>query len=477
MQLNFIADQSVASHSGRTLPVIDPSDGQPFDDIQRSDERDIDDAVRAARQCFEGPWSALSAAERGRLLMALSRKVAEHADELAAIEQLDCGKPTSQAAADAAALARYFEFYAGACDKFHGETIPYQNGYSVFTWREPHGVTGHVIPWNYPMQIFGRSVGGALAAGNCCVVKPAEDACLSLIRVAQLAAECGFPPGAINIVTGYGHEVGDALARHPGIDHISFTGSPRVGTLIEQAAAERHCPCTMELGGKSPQIVFADADLDAAIPMIVNAIIQNSGQTCSAGSRLLVERSIYETLLARLASAFEALRVGPATMDLDLGPLIRQSQQQRVWDFLSDAHNDGISIVAQGQIIDDAPEGGFYQAPTLLRDVPVNHRLAQEEVFGPVLSSMAFDSEEQAIEMANATEFGLVAGVWTRDGGRQFRVAKRLRSGQVFINNYGAAGGVELPFGGVKASGHGREKGFEALYGFTVLKTVAIRHG
>ena len=217
--------------------------------------------------------------------------------------------------------------------------------------------------------------------------------------------------------------------------------------------------------------------MDAAIPMIVNAIIQNSGQTCSAGSRLLVERSIYETLLARLASAFEALRVGPATMDLDLGPLIRQSQQQRVWDFLSDAHNDGISIVAQGQIVDDAPEGGFYQAPTLLRDVPVNHRLAQEEVFGPVLSSMAFDSEEQAIEMANATEFGLVAGVWTRDGGRQFRVAKRLRSGQVFINNYGAAGGVELPFGGVKASGHGREKGFEALYGFTVLKTVAIRHG
>ena len=237
MQLNFIANQSVASHSGRTLPVIDPSDGQPFDDIQRSDERDIDDAVRAARQCFEGPWQKISAAERGRLLMALSRQVAEHADELAALEQRDCGKPTKQAAADAAALARYFEYYAGACDKLHGETIPYQAGYSVFTWYEPHGVTGHVIPWNYPMQIFGRSVGGALAAGNCCVVKPAEDACLSLIRVAQLAAEVGFPPGAINIVTGYGHEVGDALARHPGIDHISFTGSPKVGTIIQQVAA------------------------------------------------------------------------------------------------------------------------------------------------------------------------------------------------------------------------------------------------
>ena len=477
MQLNFIANQSVASHSGRTLPVIDPSDGQPFDDIQRSDERDIDDAVRAARQCFEGPWSALSAAERGRLLMALSAKVAQHADELAALEQRDCGKPTRQAKADAAALVRYFEFYAGACDKLHGETLPYQNGYSVFTWREPHGVTGHVIPWNYPMQIFGRSVGGALAAGNVCVVKPSEDACLSLLRVAQLAAEVGFPAGALNIVTGYGHEVGDALARHPGIDHISFTGSPKVGTLIQQVAAERHCPVTLELGGKSPQIVFADADLDAAIPTIINAIVQNAGQTCSAGSRLLVEESIYEPLLERLGAAFEALRVGPAAMDLDLGPLIRQSQQQRVWDFLSDAQVAGIAMVAQGVVVDEAPESGFYQAPTLLRDVPVNHRLAQEEVFGPVLSAMSFRDEDHAVQLANATRFGLVAGIWTRDGARQFRMAKRVQSGQVFINNYGAGGGVELPFGGVKSSGYGREKGFEALHGFTTLKTVAVRHG
>ena len=477
MQLNFIANQSVASHSGRTLPVIDPSDGQPFDDIQRSDERDINDAVRAAHQCFEGPWSALSAAERGRLLMALSRKVAEHADELAAIEQRDCGKPTSQAAADAAALARYFEFYAGACDKFHGETIPYQNGYSVFTWREPHGVTGHVIPWNYPMQIFGRSVGGALAAGNCCVVKPAEDACLSLIRVAQLAAECGFPPGAINIVTGYGHEVGDALARHAGIDHISFTGSPRVGTLIQQVAAERHCPVTLELGGKSPQIIFADADLDAAVPVVINAIVQNAGQTCSAGSRVLIDQAIYPAMLERLGAAFEALRVGPAALDLDVGPLIRASQQQRVWDFLSDAQAAGIATVALGRVVDEAPETGFYQAPVLLADVPVAHRVAQEEVFGPVLSAMPFRDEDHAVELANATAFGLVAGVWTRDGARQFRMARRVKSGQVFINNYGAGGGVELPFGGYKSSGYGREKGFEALYGFTVLKTVAVRHG
>jgi aldehyde dehydrogenase (NAD+) len=477
MQLHYIGNTGVRASGGRTLPVIDPSDGQPYDEIQRGTAEDLDAAVRAARQCLDTAWGKLSAAERGRLLHKLSAKVAEHADELAAIEQRDCGKPTRQAKADALALVRYFEFYAGACDKLHGETLPYQDGYAVLTWREPHGVTGHVIPWNYPMQIFGRSVGGALAAGNACVVKPSEDACLSLLRVAELAAEVGFPAGAINIVTGYGHEVGDALARHPGIDHISFTGSPRVGTLIQQVAAERHCPVTLELGGKSPQVVFADADLDAALPVIVNAIVQNGGQTCSAGSRLLVERPLYEPLLDRLGGLFANLRVGPAAMDLDVGPLIRASQQQRVWDFLSDAQHAGIPMVAQGQIVDEAPETGYYQAPTLLRDVPPAHRLAQEEVFGPVLAAMSFADEDEAVALANGTQFGLVAGVWTRDGARQLRMARRIRSGQVFVNNYGAGGGVELPFGGVKSSGHGREKGFEALYAFTTLKTVAIRHG
>src|SRR3954470_23828166 len=376
MQQHYIANTAVRSSSERTLPVIDPSDGQQYDTIQRGTPEDIDAAVKAARHCYEGMWCKLSAAERGRLLMRLSLKVAEHSEELAAIEQRDCGKPTKQARADAVALARYFEFYAGACDKLHGETLPYQDGYTVMTWREPHGVTGHVIPWNYPMQIFGRSVGGALAAGNTCVVKPSEDACLSLIRVAEIAAEVGFPAGAINIVTGYGHEVGDALARHEGVDHISFTGSPPVGTLIQQVAAERHCPVTLELGGKSPQIIFEDANLDEALPVVINAIVQNAGQTCSAGSRLLVQKAIYEPLLDKLATAFENLRVGPAEMDLDVGPLIRQTQQQRVWDFLSDAQVADIQMVAQGRIVDEAPEGGFYQAPTLLRDVPVTHRIA-----------------------------------------------------------------------------------------------------
>jgi aldehyde dehydrogenase (NAD+) len=315
------------------------------------------------------------------------------------------------------------------------------------------------------------------AAGNAAVVKPAEDACLSLLRVADLAAECGLPDGALNIVTGLGAEAGAALTEHPGIQHLSFTGSPATGARVAAAAAQHHCPVTLELGGKSPQIVFADADLDLALPSLVNAIVQNAGQTCSAGSRLLVEQSIYERLLALLSERFSALRAGPALADLDCGPLIRASQLTRVRSFLADAEREGIATAARGGIVADAPEGGFYAAPTLLRDVPPQNRLAREEVFGPVLAAIPFVDEADAIRLANATDYGLVAGVWTRDGGRQLRIARAVQSGQVFVNSYGAGGGIELPFGGVKHSGYGREKGLEALYGLTTLKTVVVRHG
>ncbi len=476
MHQHYIDNRTIAPSSGDSIPVVDPSTGQEFDSIARGNAADIDRAVQAARRAYEGAWGKLTAAERGRLMLRLSNKVLDHFDELAALESRDCGKPTKQARADVTAIARYFEFYGGAADKLHGETLPYQNGYTVLTLREPHGVTGHIVPWNYPLQIFGRSVGGALAAGNACVVKPAEDACLSLLRIAELAADVGFPPGAINIVTGYGHEAGDALVRHPGIDHISFTGSPAIGILVTQAAAANHTPVTTELGGKSPQIVFEDADIDALLPVAINAIVQNAGQTCSAGSRLLVQRGVYEKVLDRLGNAFAALRAGPAGSDLDCGPLIRKSQQSRVAQFLADARKDGIATVAQGSLEQGAPEQGYYQVPTLLRDVPITHRLARDEVFGPVLAAIPFEDEADALRIANGTDYGLVASVWTRDGARQFRIARKVRAGQVFINNYGAGGGIELPFGGVKASGHGREKGFEALYSFTVLKTISIKH-
>ena len=477
MKLHHIANQHVAPASGQDIPVIDPSTGEQFDAIARGNAADIDRAVHAARDAFKGDWGRLTATERGRLMQRLSQHMLAHIDELAAIESRDCGKPTTLARGDVTAVARYFEFYAGAADKLMGETIPFYNGHTVFTLREPFGVTGHVIPWNYPLQIFGRSVAASLAVGNACVVKPAEDACLSILRVAEMAAEVGFPAGALNIVTGYGHEAGDLLVRHPGVDHVSFTGSPRVGQLVVQAAAEHHAPVTLELGGKSPQIIFGDADMDAMTTVVTNAIVQNAGQTCSAGSRALVHRPVYEAVVERLAQAFTATRTGPASMDLNCGPLIRESQMQRVRSFVELAKSDGLPIAAQGQLVPEAPKAGFYQVPTLIRDVPIAHRLAQEEIFGPVLTISPFDDEDHAIELANGTEYGLAAALWTQDGGRQPRMARRLQSGQVFVNNYGAGGGIELPFGGVKASGHGREKGFEALYSFTTLKTVTLKHG
>ena len=328
--LNRIGGRALPAQGGDTLPMIDPSTGEAFAQIPHSGAADVDDAVRAARSAFDGAWGRTPGVERGRVLARASALVLAHAKELVAIESQDCGKPTAQAKADVLAIARYFEFYAGAADKVGGLTLPYLAGYTVLADREPHGVTGHIIPWNYPLQIFGRSVGAALAAGNACVVKPAEDACLSLLRVADLLAEAGLPAGALSIVCGLGREAGAALAAHAGLDHISFTGSPLTGTAVTQAAAVNHVPVTLELGGKSPQIVFDDADLDAAVPVILNAIVQNAGQTCSAGSRLLVQRGVYEALLVKLRPAFEALSVGPAAGNPGCGPLIRASQLAHV---------------------------------------------------------------------------------------------------------------------------------------------------
>ena len=463
---------------GQTLPLENPSDGSVLTRIARGTAADIDAAVAAARAALDsGAWGRMTAAERGRVLSAIGRQVLEQADMLAHLEALDVGKPLKQGRADALALARYLEFYGGAADKVHGQTLPYQAGYTALTLREPHGVTGHIVPWNYPMQIVGRSVGAALAMGNACVLKPAEEACLTVLAFARIAMQAGLPPGALNVVTGLGDEAGAALSSHPGIDHISFTGSVTTGALVQAAAAVNCIPVTLELGGKSPQIVFADADLDAALPSLVNAGIQNAGQTCSAASRILVQRPVFDAVLARMAERYRALRVGPALRDLDVGPLISKRQHEIVSRYLALARDSGLQIAAQAEIVSDAPAGGHYLRPSLVAGAGPDHRLAQEEIFGPVQVVIPFDAEAEALCIANGTPFGLVAGVWTRDGGRQLRIARALKCGQVFINNYGAGGGVELPFGGVKRSGHGREKGFEALYGFSSLKTIAIHHG
>jgi aldehyde dehydrogenase (NAD+) len=473
----FIAGEWRACASGETLALDNPSDGSELARIARGSATDIDAAVAAAHSALDGDWGRMAAAERGRVLCAIGRKVLENVELLARLEALDVGKPLKQGRADAVALARYLEFYGGAADKVHGETLPFQNGYTALTLREPHGVTGHIVPWNYPMQIVGRSVGAALAMGNACVLKPAEEACLTVLAFARIAHEAGLPAGALNVVPGLGDEAGASLSAHAGIQHISFTGSVATGMLIQSAAAKNAVPVTLELGGKSPQIVFADADLDAALPSLVNAGIQNAGQTCSAASRILVERGVFEQVRERMAERYRRLSIGPAMLDLDMGPVISKRQQSIVEHFLALGRDSGLKIAAQGEISADAPRGGSYVRPTLFDDVPANHALAQQEIFGPVQVLIAFDGEAEALRIANGTAYGLVAGVWTRDGGRQLRMARALKCGQVFINNYGAGGGVELPFGGVKHSGHGREKGFEALYGFSTLKTVAIHHG
>jgi aldehyde dehydrogenase (NAD+) len=472
---HLIGGSWIETADDQVIEIIDPSSGEQIGFLSEGRKEDIDRAVTAARAAISGDWGNLTPVERGRLLYKLGQLISDHQEELAAIEVRDVGKPLTQARNDVIACARYCEFYSGAVDKLHGQTIPYQNGYTVLTLREPHGVTGHIIPWNYPLQIIGRSVIGALAAGNAVVIKPGEDASLSTLFFGKLTIEAGFPPGAVNIVTGYGEGAGAALAGHPGINHLSFTGSSRVGTLVQKAAADNTVQVTLELGGKSPQIIFEDANQDEALPFIVNAAIQNAGQTCSAGSRVLIHNPIYEEFVGKLMRKFESLVVGPAMDDHDIGPLISEKQKQRVESYLDRTLD--LQILARGKLAASIPENGFYALPVLLGDVPQDHCLAKEEIFGPVLSLIRFGSEKEAVEIANQSRYGLVAGVWTREGARQLRVAKSLECGQVFINNYGAGGGVELPFGGVKGSGFGREKGMEALYGFTTLKTIAISHG
>lgn len=477
MTQHFINGRYVTGRTGETMAVLAPATGEEFTRIACGNAQDIDDAVKAAQAAYEGAWGKLTAAERGRLISKLALKVQDNFEELAKIEARDTGKPMAQARADIEATARYFEFYGGAADKVHGHIIPFLNGYSVNVVHEPYGVTGHILPWNYPAQMIGRSLTASLAMGNAVVLKPAEDACQSALRLAELASEVGFPDGAINIVTGRGHEAGEALCRNPGVGFISFTGSPQVGQIIQKACADNFITCTLELGGKSPQIIFDDADFDAAIPTVCKAIVQNTGQTCSAGSRVLVQKNVYDEFIGAVAKEFTKLRAGTPEMDLDCGPVINAKQRGRVQSFIDQAREQGIPVLAEGAIAQGVPNGGFYVTPTLFGQVPRGNRLEQEEVFGPVLAAFSFEDEEDAVRLANSTAYGLVAGVWTGNGGRQQRVAKRVRAGQVFINGYGAGGGIELPFGGTGKSGHGREKGFMALEEFAVTKTIVHKHG
>lgn len=473
---HLIGGEWVPSASGQTFESYNPATGEVLAYLARGNAEDVDRAVRSARQRFESrEWQEMSPAQRGRILLRMAEILRRRREELATLEALDTGKPISQARTDVDVAARYFEYYGGVADKVLGQVIPVQWGVLDFTLREPYGVCAQIIPWNYPIQIGARGIAPALACGNCVVVKPAEEASLTCLKLGEIALEAGLPPGALNVVTGYGPEAGAALAGHPDINHLTFTGSVETGVLVMKRAAENVVPVTLELGGKSPHLLFADADLEQALPVIQRSILQNCGQTCSAGSRLLVERSIQERVVEELERRFRRVRIGHPLEDPELGPLISEAQRRRVLGYMEVARQEGVEVRVGGK--PPAGEGltGYYFEPTLLAGVRPGTRIFTEEIFGPVLAVTPFDEVEEALHLANATPYGLVAGVWTRDLGKALYLASRIRAGQVFINTYGAGGGVELPFGGYKKSGFGREKGLEALLQYTQVKNVAIR--
>lgn len=470
---SFIGGRHVPSLT--TYANIDPATGDHLGDVSRGGADEVDRAVRAAAKA-QREWKRSSPEQRSRLLIATAEAIRTHRDELARIESEDTGKPLTQAYADVDVCARYFEFYGHTIEAYYGTTIPLADDMHVYTRREPYGVTGHIVAWNYPLQLIGRAAATSLATGNCAVAKPADETPRSTVRLAELIHSVGFPAGAFNVVTGLGAEAGAALSAHPGVAHLGFVGSTQVGSQIAHAAADRVVPTILELGGKSANIVFADADVDAAIPSLVRSIIQNAGQTCSAGARLIVARDVHAEVIDKLAAALEQVTIGHGLDDPMLGPLISVGQQERVEGFLTDI--GGARIVTGGTrptgLADDLG-GGAFIAPTLVDGVSPGSTIAQQEVFGPVVVAMTFADDEEAVDLANGTEYGLVSALWTRDLSRAHRIAAEVEAGQVFVNTYGAGGGVELPFGGFKKSGYGREKSIEALDEYTQTKTVVIR--
>ena len=404
---------------------------------------------------------------RAKALTRLARRIEAEERVLSELETRDTGKPLTQAKADVAATVRYLDYYAGSIERLEGRQIPLGPDVLDYTVREPWGVCAQIIPWNYPLQVTARCAAPALAAGNAVIVKPSELASVTPLRFAEFAEDAGVPRGMIQVATGDG-ATGAALAGHAGVDHVTFVGSAATGAKVAEGCARRLVPVELELGGKSPNVVFADADLAKAIPAIVAALIQNAGQSCSAGTRLLVERAAFDEVVERVAVALDEVTIGPGIEDRQLGPLISPPQLQRATRMLDAAREQGAGVRGGEH------RGGLYLAPALVTHVTPAMELFGEEVFGPVLTASAFDSDRDGIALANATPYGLVAGVWTRDLSRAHRVAAGIRAGQIFVNSYGVGGGVELPFGGMKRSGIGRGKGIEALLAYSQVKNVCI---
>jgi len=470
----FVDGRRVPAGVRDQIETVDPGSGLTLSAVPAGTREDIHMAVEAARQALRGPWAGMAPKDRGRLLWAVGERIREEASRLALIETLDSGKPLRDAQASVQRAADYFCYYAGIVDKLEGTTVPLGKSKISFTERVPIGVTGHIVPWNVPVSMVARGLGPALACGNTAIVKPAEDTPLTAVLLVELMEEVGVPPGVVNVVCGRGDVTGQALSEHPDVHHLTFTGSVRTGKSVMTAAATHLASVTLELGGKSPHLVLRDADLDKAVPDVLAGAFKNAGQICSAGTRLLTERSIHDELVDRLVAGAEAIRLGHGLDNPDMGPLVSRRQVQTVAGFAERARERGVTFVTGGETarVEDC-EGGCFFLPTIADTVPPDDELAQAEVFGPVLSVICVDDLEHAVEVANGTAYGLAAGIHTNDLTKAMRFARGVEAGQVFINGYHNAGDT-VPFGGMKDSGIGREKGLAALDAYCEIKAITL---
>ncbi|MDZ5695688.1 aldehyde dehydrogenase family protein [Chelativorans sp. M5D2P16] len=455
----------------------DPATGKVIAEFARAGQTEVDQAVAAARKAFdEGPWRRMRPFERGRVLQRIADLILERREDLVRKECADSGKPLRDAYWEVDCSARFFEFYAGAADKLHGSSIPLGPDWSDWTVKDPIGVSLHIIPWNYPFQLIARGVAPALAAGCAVIIKPSAETPVTAYEFMKICQEAELPEGLVNLVNGRGSVAGDMLARHPGVDQITFTGSVPTGERVMVAAASHAIPCNMELGGKSPQILFADADLDRALPVIAGGVFTHCGQVCNAGTRLLVERSIHDKVVDRLEKKIAGMSIGAGIDDPDLGPLVSLAHKKDVEAFYDIARKEGELILGAQTPKEDPLSGGAFVRPGLVVGASNAARVAREEIFGPVLTVIPFDGAEEAARLANDSPFGLVAGVHTRNIDAALAMAERLRAGQVWINSFAVGLDVEFPFGGYKLSGFGREKGLEALNAYQQIKNICVHH-